>query len=56
MSAYLEFMAICNWPEETLAEQRERILKEVFTPEQLAKRELFLKRNSKVTKGQLKLF
>lgn len=56
MNGYLEFMTICNWPKETLAEQRKRILKEVLTPAQLAKRELFLKRNSKVTKGQLKLF
>lgn len=54
MKGYHEFMAICTWPEETLAEQRERIVKSILTPEQLAKRELFLNSNKKPK--QLKLF
>lgn len=56
MNAYEDFMSICNWQEETLEEQRERIMKSLLTPEQYKKREEFFNSNNKVTEIQLSLF
>lgn len=44
-----------NHKEETLTEQRDRILKNLFPPEWFIKRELFFKQHGKKDK-QLKLF
>lgn len=41
---------------ETLSEQRDRILKKLFSPEWFIKREIFLNSNMNNTKKQLKLF
>jgi len=57
MNAYEDFLSICDWGE-TLAEQRDRILSEILTPQQLEQRQAFFDKhsNNKITQSQLSMF